>query len=73
MISLNEQRSPIRSLALYREAAALARRPEEKRLLLGGIGKLGSTFCARRMVAPSSFCDRTVRERMLSARCRSSL
>src|SRR5204863_6548872 len=36
------QRSPARSLALCRAAAALARRPDEKRLLRAGLGKSGS-------------------------------
>ena len=42
MISMNDQRTPDQALALYKEAAAGAAGPAEKRLVLSGLGKLGS-------------------------------
>lgn len=42
MIGMNEQRSPDQALALYKESAAGSTGPAEKRLILSGVGKLGS-------------------------------
>jgi len=42
MIGMNEQRTPDQALALYKEAAAGATSSAEKRLILSGVGKLGS-------------------------------
>lgn len=42
MISMNDQRTLDQALALYKEAAAGAAGPAEKRLVLSGLGKLGS-------------------------------
>ena len=39
MIGLNEQRSPVQALALYKEASALANSAAERRLILSGLPK----------------------------------
>jgi HEAT repeat protein len=42
MIGMNEQRSPEQALALYKDAAVASTGPAEKRLILSGVGRLGS-------------------------------
>jgi HEAT repeat protein len=59
LIGINEQRSSEDALALYREAASLARSPEEKRMILSGLAKLRSP--AALDYASSFLADEAVR------------
>src|SRR5262249_35502414 len=42
MVASNDQRSPAEAFALYKDVAAIATRPEEKRLALAGLTKIPS-------------------------------
>jgi hypothetical protein len=47
MIGSNEQRSPDTTLALYRDVAATTNRPDDKRQVLSGVGKLQTLAALR--------------------------
>ena len=57
MATLSDKRGPQQTLALYREAAAVSSGPEEKRLILAGLGKvrsLGALEYAASMLSDAS-------------------
>lgn len=60
MVSNNEQRTPAQAMALFNDAAPLATRPEEKRLILAGLTKIPSLDALDSAVALRG--DKDVRE-----------